>query len=486
MLQVTPSGDITWQLWIARQMLGGARLYTDIWEVNPPLWFWSAVPVEWLGERTGLPPTQLLFTFIVAMAIFSALLVEKLTELPRATHRFVLTLLVFWISIVMPFVDLGQREQLALTTCLPYAALIARRRYGRSTPVWIATAVGIFGAYGFAFKHYFILVPLSLELWLCVGLRRNWRPWRPELVAMVIFAALYAVCVCIFTPAYLSFMVPMNLAAYASLDRSYLAMLKPGWVGYWLLTAAFYVLYRRERRTDAPVENTALFQALLITAGCFAFAYFIQRKIFTYHSVPTSGTLAVATCLYLQEMQSRRRFPLLFGVALLAVPVFTLLTPRLGANTLLAEKTTYLQSVAAGDPVFIGTFAAGWAWPDVELRHLTWISRAYTLWMVHAIARAEIDHNMTPELNRLRVQTLGAVSEDIRCNPPVLLLIERTQPEDIPSNLFTLRDFIFRDDQLRTFVAENYVTQPDSLFYFAYRRHDSVSGITSDHCRRIR
>jgi hypothetical protein len=31
--------DVVWQLWIARQLLQGAEIYRDIWEVNPPLWF---------------------------------------------------------------------------------------------------------------------------------------------------------------------------------------------------------------------------------------------------------------------------------------------------------------------------------------------------------------------------------------------------------------------------------------------------------------
>src|SRR5215469_7696746 len=40
----TVDSDVSWQLWIAHQLNGGARLYHDIIEANPPLWFWMGMP----------------------------------------------------------------------------------------------------------------------------------------------------------------------------------------------------------------------------------------------------------------------------------------------------------------------------------------------------------------------------------------------------------------------------------------------------------
>ena len=42
----TVDSDVAWQLWIAGRIHAGAHLYTDIVEVNPPLWFWMALPVD--------------------------------------------------------------------------------------------------------------------------------------------------------------------------------------------------------------------------------------------------------------------------------------------------------------------------------------------------------------------------------------------------------------------------------------------------------
>src|SRR3546814_16942773 len=43
--------DVVWQFWIAQKLFDGAVLYRDIWEINPPLWFWSAVPIQYRSEE---------------------------------------------------------------------------------------------------------------------------------------------------------------------------------------------------------------------------------------------------------------------------------------------------------------------------------------------------------------------------------------------------------------------------------------------------
>jgi hypothetical protein len=52
-LATEPCPDVAWQLWIGHQLRHGARLYIDIIETNPPLWFWMAMPVDWLADRLG-------------------------------------------------------------------------------------------------------------------------------------------------------------------------------------------------------------------------------------------------------------------------------------------------------------------------------------------------------------------------------------------------------------------------------------------------
>ncbi len=60
--------DVVWQFWVARQMLGGTRLYSEIWEVNPPLWFWAAMPVQWLATQCEIAWQELLIPLLIGLS----------------------------------------------------------------------------------------------------------------------------------------------------------------------------------------------------------------------------------------------------------------------------------------------------------------------------------------------------------------------------------------------------------------------------------
>src|SRR6185312_2445827 len=82
--------------------------------------------------------------------------------------------------LAVPWLHAGQREQIVLIAAVPYAALVAARREGRAVTLPLAVLLGLGGGLGFGLKHYFLIVPTMLELWLLVGRRGSWRPLRPE------------------------------------------------------------------------------------------------------------------------------------------------------------------------------------------------------------------------------------------------------------------------------------------------------------------
>src|SRR5438270_13824343 len=64
--------DVASQLQIAQRIHEGARLYRDIIEVNPPLWFWMALPVDRLAAVLHLEATKVLiaaFGLLVALSL---------------------------------------------------------------------------------------------------------------------------------------------------------------------------------------------------------------------------------------------------------------------------------------------------------------------------------------------------------------------------------------------------------------------------------
>src|SRR5258708_34408671 len=64
--------DVASQLQIAQRIHEGARLYRDIVEVNPPLWFWMALPIDRVAVLLHVEATSVLiaaFGLLVALSL---------------------------------------------------------------------------------------------------------------------------------------------------------------------------------------------------------------------------------------------------------------------------------------------------------------------------------------------------------------------------------------------------------------------------------
>jgi len=121
----TVDSDVAWQLWIAGRIHAGANLYTDIIETNPPLWFWMALPIDRVASLLHLRIEPVM---IAAIGIVSALALAGTNALIRQIQPARRALLLSYAALclmAMPWLHVGQREQIALIGTLPYAALVA-------------------------------------------------------------------------------------------------------------------------------------------------------------------------------------------------------------------------------------------------------------------------------------------------------------------------------------------------------------------------
>lgn len=76
--------DVASQLWIAGRINEGARLYRDILEVNPPLWFWMAVPVDRLASLLHLPAVTVLTALFGPLVVLALAATDRLlAHIPR-------------------------------------------------------------------------------------------------------------------------------------------------------------------------------------------------------------------------------------------------------------------------------------------------------------------------------------------------------------------------------------------------------------------
>lgn len=411
------SPDVSGQLWIADRLRHGARLYVDISEVNPPLWFWLAIPVNAAADMLGVRAEDVLILMVGLLALASLLATDLLIDRHSPAMRLAILLFGACVLLVMPLRDLGQREQLTLIAALPYVALIAARRTGRTMPLWLVLLVAGGAAIGFAFKHYFVGVPLLLELWLLWCLRRDWRPVRPETLVLALGAAGYIAAILVLTPEYLRISVPEMMLAYdATGGPSWRYMIRPA-QPVWLLILCGIIAQRAV--TGRPLSATAT--ALLVAALGFFIAWAIQHKGWPYQSIATTGILAMAMATILASPIGRARVrtsPL--AVAALIVPILLFVLPTQWAQTPDTDIAPALADLAAGDTVGIISKEGRTAWPAAVNRGFRFPGRP-SLWIL-----AAIDAN-TPGVKNSLIDGLGrkVIRETVvsyRCLPPKRLV----------------------------------------------------------------
>lgn len=458
--------DVVWQFWIGRHIMNGAALYRDVWETNPPLWFWSAVPVHYAAAWLSVPPLRLLVAVIIGIATLSALLVGHLSGFTSPFARLATMLMSFWLIVIMPLYDFGQREHIALICSIAYAALIARRSTGAAVSPALALLIGAAAAYSFALKHYFIAIPVMLELWLIFRNRLQWRAARPETAALLVLALAYGLAVIALTPAFFTDNVPMVRTAYHGFESSWDMILLRPWVVIWAFMVAFFLTFGGTFGKKAnPLVST-----LLIVAIGYGLAYFLQRKGWLYHSVPVTGAAALALGVRLWMPDMRRPIPIGIGLFILALPILLPFKTGPYSNFFRGEVDPILATLPKGSPVFIASADPMWGWPTVQDHGLVWPSRLYAYWMIPAIAHGEVIGPNPAPLRALAKQIQEEAALEIHCSSPTLILFERRRNYIYQPPSFDVRGFFLRRPDIRSYLADNYRELTPTPSLYVYRR----------------
>jgi hypothetical protein len=445
------NNDVSWQYWVARQLRHGAVFYRDITEVNPPLWFWAALPVSAIADWLDLPTAPVVVGVVMAKTVLAlALVAAVLPDMPRRQLLWCLLgmgVLLF----LLPLRDFGEREHATLLGAMPYAALIAARGQGQRVPVGVAVIIGLLAAYGFALKHYFVVIPLALEVWLVWTLRARrifWAWRRGETCVLAVCAVLYVVAIVVVAPEYITGMLPTVRAAYGAFGEPFSTIfLHQLFLPVWLLGAVALWLTRKE---TSPATATAL-----ITAAGFLVCYVVQAKGWSYHALPVTAMLCQA--LVMQMAVAPLRHPL--GLVVIACALA--LTAKLGLykNTAAPKIEAALQSVPSGSSVAILSAHSWLAFPMVEDKRLLWPLHGIGLWTVPAIAHGERSGDLSPALRAVRSQTLHRLADDLWCHPPQLIIIDdaRHSPA-LDGTGFSYQKFLRSDRRIKALFRNYEVT----------------------------
>ena len=334
--------DVAWLLYVARQWLGGQRLYEDLVEVNPPLIVWIYALPAMLSGWLGVSPKTVSEPFFAALLLGSAWWTADL--LHGRAALFARRLPVFGaigtVLLLLPGIEFGQREHLLAAAILPYLALLARNMRGEPEPPRTAALAGAVAALGCALKPSYVPAFLVLEL---LGRAHGGQLFRVATLSANITLGLYGLGVLVFCPAFLEHAVPLALALYGGTDTPYWDILRESEVLLAGVTLATGLAFWSRR--SLPGEPPFLHTVLTVLAGFALVAtvsYILQGKNWFYHQLPA----ATVTLLAL----------LLWGAAVLHA------RPRL----------TFRLAVPAG---LVLAALAGFAWSDYD-RLQSWVEAA--------------------------------------------------------------------------------------------------------------
>lgn len=452
----TVDSDVAWQLWIAQRLHAGANLYTDIIETNPPLWFWMAVPVERLAAFLHLRLEAVLIAAIGISAALSLAATDRLAgHIPA--HRRALLLAYGAIALTaMPWMHVGQREQIVLVAALPYAALLAARREGRHVSPPLAASIGAGAALGFALKQYFLLVPAMLELWLLADQRRSWRPLRPETAALVAVGTGYVALLMLVEPDFLSRIVPLIHLAYGAFGAPSIRYL----FGPFAIIGLLMLLALGLCARGLAARSASLACALAVCAFSFALVYFIQFKGWPYHAIPLIGCGSLALSALMAEPDRPPSFLKIFGPALLVLPLALSVEEELNPALPSPDLISAVSGLDRGDNVAFLTTETAIPWSVTLQGGYRFASRYNGFWMMDAIIKNEEARNRDPRLTALGRQIVSETVTDLVCIPPRRIIVTRPRPGE-PA--FDILPFFLRDDKFRSLISHYRVTSRTSL-----------------------
>ena len=455
-LSGTVDSDVAWQLWIAGRIHAGAHLYRDIIEVNPPLWFWMALPIDRVAALLHVRIEAVLTVTVGCFAGVSLAATDRLLTYLAPRRR---TLLLAFTSIALlgiPWVHIGQREQIVLIGTLPYAALIAARRQGKTVSTGLAAFIGAIAALGFALKHYFLIVPGFLELWLIAGQGRSWRWRRPETLAIAAAGVLYVVAVLLWARDFLTHIVPLVRLSYGLLGApSLLHLFGPFAVAGLVLLCVVAAHANVLRRGQTPLAS-----ALFVAALGFAAVYFIQSKGWIYHSIPLLGCASLAIAALLAESDAPMRFLRLAAPALLALPLILTAEEQLHPLLPSPDLNDAIAGVPPGESVGFLAFETAVPW-SVTLQHrFRYPSRYMGYWMLNAVVRNERNGNPDPRLAALGQEVVSETVDDFACAPPRRIVVARPRPGE---NGFDILTFFLRDPRFAKLLSHYRVRSRTSL-----------------------
>lgn len=429
MRHVLPANtDVSWLLTVAERILDGQRLYVEIIETNPPIAPLTYIPAIVIARELGLPAEMVTDGLVFVAAFASLAMVARLLRNSPVLDGFAgwpLALLGFAVLTILPAKTFGQREHIAVIALLPALASYAIRTKSQTPPLWGILAAGIGAGLTLAFKpHFAIGIVCGLA-----ALAIHTRSWRilltPENFIAAAIVAIYALCVIVFYPEFLSAIVPLMRDVYILVGSSPIEMIKTPAVSIWAAAVFAALLLKRTGRIDGTLV------LLVATSFGFMVAFFLQRKGWPYHSYPMIAFAILALGYGLALRPPPGRALGVFAAATLAITFFESIVWFNWAFDKAFDARPLWASIARLGPhpkILAITGEPGIGHPLVRALQGTWVSRQQALWVEGYLRtlrnNAARDHHQDAMLDHYGAREREMLIEDIKKNEPTVVLVD--------------------------------------------------------------
>jgi len=303
--------DVSWLITVNEKMLAGARIYTDVVEVNPPASIWLYTPAVWIAELLHLHAEAVVAGSFIGAGLLSCLSTLRISEgLRRPPNATILIAAVALTGLVLPLGTFAQREHAALLLAFPALAALAVVAEGRALSSRARLATGAAAGLMMAIKPHFALAVVPAAAFACYR-ARGFRSVIPGALAALVVLATYATAVLLFTPDYLQ-LLPILSEVYVPLREPWTAVLRDP---VFTVPLAIYAMAFALR----PPRIAALPAMFLIGSAGFAAAGLIQGKGWLNHALPGMALGFVGLALLVADFDMTRGRRALFLSAMAAL-----------------------------------------------------------------------------------------------------------------------------------------------------------------------
>ncbi|MGL4280968.1 MAG: hypothetical protein ACRCS0_11420, partial [Albidovulum sp.] len=422
----TINHDTAWYLIATRKWLAGARLYVDLYDVNPPLATWLTAPAIWLSDALAISDVNGFYAYLAALTglslfVSATLLDARITAGP--VRRVVAFLGLAFVLTIPGLPEFGQREQLMVLFALPWFISQIPVQDGAAPHPATRILLAIAAAIGICIKPYFLTIPIAVFIWRML-VEKSARPLvSPEALAMIAIGAAYVAASAILHPAYFSDVVPTARQVYLSFGF-------PSWFAASRLCVAvlpylpfFLILAGKWRQAEMPG---------IIPAGILGAVatYCLQWNGFDYHLIPFWAFANLALLWTL--VTASRTTPLLLAALATAAGVVVIAVDR-GAYTFHARA--FIETAMGDEPPPRSLYSAAISVDAGSLLAIElgadWVSRDPHDWTLPgALAGlARTDCDAEPEtcasLRAIVERTRESDVSDIATSRPEMILIDK-------------------------------------------------------------